>query len=101
MKKLVIGLVLLSSMSVFARESMIATQVKLINKGMISGEITEETKDFFLKSIADMQHPSKQSLNRVNEFTKTVCNGIAKGQITEDTKYFFLKAVEDFGQSCN
>lgn len=100
MKKLVISLILLSSMSVFARETMIATQVRLINKGIISGEITEETKTFFLKSIADMQNPSKQSLNRVNEFTKTVCTGIARGQITEETKDFFLKAVEDFGQSC-
>ena len=32
----------------------IAQQTELVTKGIISGEITEETRDFFLDSIEDM-----------------------------------------------
>jgi hypothetical protein len=101
MKKLLIALTILTSMSSFAGDSLLEKQIKLVNEGIASGQITDATKDFFLASIADLQKPKHVSINRIQEFTDLVCIGVESGEITSETKDFFLNAVHDFGKSCN
>jgi aspartate/glutamate racemase len=96
MKKLLIIVTVLTSFSVFAKDELMSTQIKMINDGIASGQITDATKSFFLESIADMKNPSAQSISRIKEFTRLVNEGITKGEISNETKEFFLQAVSDF-----
>lgn len=79
---------------------LIAKQVELINQGLANGGITNETREFFLQSLREMQgERSNPRTDAVAEFTRIVYEGIASGEITEETRDFFLQAVEEFNRN--
>lgn len=76
----ILGLVLMTS-TVFATPrtaSLLETQIQLVNEGIATGQITNETKAFFLQSIKEMQNgPVSDGENAVAKFTRLVDEGIA------------------------
>lgn len=100
-KLFIVGFLTFTSFSSFADSLAVQNLVQTVSEGIASGQITDETKDYFLASIASMQNPSAQSVNQVQEFTNLVCSGISSGEITNETRDFFLEAVFNFGKSCD
>ena len=79
--------------------SLLEAQIQLVNQGIATGQITNETKDFFIQSLRDMQNGNNNhDESAVSKFTRLVQEGIASGQITDATKGFFLQAIIDLNQ---
>ena len=96
----ILGFVLMTT-TAFALEtprtkSLMAVQIEYINHGIATGQITDETKDFFIQSIKEMQNLTpKNEEGAVAKFTRLVHEGIALGQISDETKGFFLNAIKE------
>jgi hypothetical protein len=118
LKTTLVGLLLLGSLSTFALEvsqssycqgrgqDQINNQVQLVQEGIATGEITNDLKTFFEKSIKDMQANHDYlckgiRINRGETLTykekqlELIKKGIESGDIDEELATFFLNNLNE------